>query len=563
MRPPPTKTVDIVTKAGGEALAAVGDVAVEADVARMVADGVRRFGALHVLYNNAGVLWKDRDRSVLETDGAQWDRVMAINLKSVFWVTKFGIPHLKAAGGGSIILVGSVSALAGFTRAQDAYTAAKGALIALNKSLAIQFAEDKIRSNIIHPGIIETPLQAPYLNDELREEFKTAIPLGRIGQPLEIANAALFLASDESSFMTGAEMVVDGGFMAAVTPKEASMARRIRDAALALVVTALVVVGRRAGTAAAQKQTVVIYTAIENEQITEYMKAYDKSLPNVDVKIMRLSTGDISARFMAEKDNMQADVIWGVGATNILIFKNAGLLEPYAPKGLDKIVPLFRDKDNPPAWVGIDIYMSAFCFNTEVGKKHNLPAPTSWADLTKPVYKGHVVMPNPASSGTGYLSVASILQRMGEAEGWKYLDALHLNIAEYTKSGLEALQGRGGGGARRRRLLRVRGVRDEEEGRARRDGPAEGGLGLRDGGQRLHEEGGEATPRPSSSSTGPISEEAMGLYAKYFAAVGVAGIPGPEGLPKDITKVVYPNDFDWSAKNRDRILTEWQKRYAK
>ena len=116
-------------RAGGEALAAVGDVAVEADVARMVAEGVRRFGALHVLYNNAGVLWKDRDRSVLETDGAQWDRVMAINLKSVFWVTKYGIPHLRAAGGGSIILVGSVSALAGFTRAQDAYTAAKGALI--------------------------------------------------------------------------------------------------------------------------------------------------------------------------------------------------------------------------------------------------------------------------------------------------------------------------------------------------------------------------------------------------------------------------------------------------
>jgi NAD(P)-dependent dehydrogenase (short-subunit alcohol dehydrogenase family) len=207
-------TVALVARAGGEAVAAVGDVAVEADVRRMVEEGVRRFGALHVLYNNAGVLWKDKDRSVLETDGAQWDRVMAINLKSVFWVTKHGIPHLRAAGGGSIILVGSVSALAGFTRAQDAYTAAKGALISLNKSLAIQFARDQIRSNIIHPGIVETPLQAPYLTDALRAEFKTAIPLGRIGQPREIAYAALFLASDESSFMTGAEMIVDGGFMA-------------------------------------------------------------------------------------------------------------------------------------------------------------------------------------------------------------------------------------------------------------------------------------------------------------------------------------------------------------
>jgi NAD(P)-dependent dehydrogenase (short-subunit alcohol dehydrogenase family) len=208
------ETVDLVQKAGGEALAVVGDVAVEAEVRRMVEDGTRRFGALHILYNNAGVLWKDRDRSVLETDGEQWDRVMAINLKSVFWVTKYGIPHLKAAGGGSIILVGSVSALAGFTRAQDAYTAAKGALISLNRSLAIQFAKDNIRSNVIHPGIVETPLQAPYLNDALRAEFKTGIPLGRIGQSRDIANAALFLASDESSFMTGAEMIVDGGFMA-------------------------------------------------------------------------------------------------------------------------------------------------------------------------------------------------------------------------------------------------------------------------------------------------------------------------------------------------------------
>ena len=209
------ETVSLVKQAGGEAVAAIGDVAIEDDVRRMVDEGVRRFGALNVLYNNAGVLWKDRDRSVLETDGSQWDRVMAINLKSVFWVTKFGIPHLQAAGGGSIVLIGSVSALAGFTRAQDAYTAAKGALISLNKSLAIQFAKDKIRCNIIHPGIVDTPLQAPYLTDQLREEFKTGIPLGRIGQPREIAYAALFLASDESSFMTGAEMVVDGGFMAA------------------------------------------------------------------------------------------------------------------------------------------------------------------------------------------------------------------------------------------------------------------------------------------------------------------------------------------------------------
>ena len=208
------ETVALVEKAGSQALATVGDVALEADVRRMIEEGVRRFGRLDVLHNNAGVLWKDRDRSVLETDDGWWERVMAVNLKSVFWVTKHGIPHLRRAGGGSIVNVGSVSALVGFTRAQDAYTSAKGALISLTKSLAIQFAKDQIRCNIIHPGIVDTPLQAPYLSEAIRKEFETGIPLGRIAKPREIAFAALFLASDESSFMTGADLVVDGGFTA-------------------------------------------------------------------------------------------------------------------------------------------------------------------------------------------------------------------------------------------------------------------------------------------------------------------------------------------------------------
>jgi len=317
-----------------------------------------------------------------------------------------------------------------------------------------------------------------------------------------------------------------------------------------------------AGPALAQKQTVVIYTAIENEQITEYKKAYEKSLPNLDVKMLRLSTGDIAARFMAEKDNMQADLIWGVGATNLLVFKNAGLLEPYAPKGLERIQPLFRDKANPPAWVGIDIYMSAFCFNTEVAKKNNLPRPESWADLTKPVYKGHVVMPNPASSGTGYLSVASILQRMGETEGWKYLDALNVNIAEYTKSGSKPCKDAAAG---------ERGVGVSFEYVAlemkKKGSPVEMVLPKEGSGYEMEANAltkkGAKNPAAKQFLDWAASDEAMKLYAQYFAAVGVAGFPVPEGLPKDISKVVYPNDFDWSAKNRDRILAEWTKRYAK
>ncbi|HYV57171.1 MAG TPA: SDR family oxidoreductase [Candidatus Nitrosopolaris sp.] len=209
------ETVRLIERRKGQALAVVGDVGVERDVKRMIAAAVKRFRALHILYNNAGVLWKDRDRSVLETTEDNWDKVQAINLKGPFFVAKHGIPHLIRSGGGSIINIGSVSALAGFTTAQDSYTSAKGALISLTKSLAIQFARHNVRCNIIHPGIIETPMQAPYLKDPAkRKSFEDGIPLGRIAHPREIASVALFLASDDSSYVTGAEIVADGGFTA-------------------------------------------------------------------------------------------------------------------------------------------------------------------------------------------------------------------------------------------------------------------------------------------------------------------------------------------------------------
>jgi len=208
------ETVQLIEKAGGKAIFIQGDVSKEADVKDGIEETVKTFGKVNILYANAGVLWKDRDKSVIETSEENWDLVQAINLKGTFFLTKHGIPALRNAGGGSIILVGSISALAGFTLAQDSYTCAKGALISLCKSLAIQFAPEQIRCNIIHPGFIDTPLQAPYLNDQKRVAIANEIPMRRLGSARDIANAALFLASDESGWMTGAEMVVDGGFMA-------------------------------------------------------------------------------------------------------------------------------------------------------------------------------------------------------------------------------------------------------------------------------------------------------------------------------------------------------------
>jgi len=208
------QTASAVREAGGDLVAFEADVADERQVRAAVQGAVERFGALHILYNNAGVLWRDRDVSVLETDEAVWDRVFAINLKGMVWVCKYGVPKLIEAGGGAIVNVGSTSALLGDTIPQDAYTASKGAVISLTRNLAVQFAPHGIRANCIHPGFTDTPMQTVRTTDPAWVEAAVAsIPLGRLATPRDVVNAALFLASDEADYITGTELVVDGGSM--------------------------------------------------------------------------------------------------------------------------------------------------------------------------------------------------------------------------------------------------------------------------------------------------------------------------------------------------------------
>ena len=198
--------------AGGNVATFVCDVSKEADVKRVVAEAVKTFGALHVLYNNAGIFPSD-DHSVVDTEEKIWDLVYAVNVKGVAWVCKYGIPELLKAGGGSVINVASFVALVGCSVPQDAYTASKGAVIALTKSLAVQFGPKGVRSNAICPGPIETPLLMDWLLKEPAEKAKrmNRIPMGRFGKPADIVNLALYLASDEASWTNGAAMVCDGG----------------------------------------------------------------------------------------------------------------------------------------------------------------------------------------------------------------------------------------------------------------------------------------------------------------------------------------------------------------
>ncbi|HEY7802258.1 MAG TPA: glucose 1-dehydrogenase [Dehalococcoidia bacterium] len=201
----------VAEHAHGSILPLAGDVTNAADVDAWVRAGVERYGQLDILYNNAGI-FPDADRSVVEMDEETYQHTLDVNLKGVMLCCKYAIPEMVRAGGGSVINVASFVALVGCTVPQDAYTASKGAVLALTKSLAVQFGPQRVRVNAICPGPVLTPLLIDlFPSEEEKNKRLNRIPLGRFGLPEDIAYAALYLASDESSWTTGTEFVVDGG----------------------------------------------------------------------------------------------------------------------------------------------------------------------------------------------------------------------------------------------------------------------------------------------------------------------------------------------------------------
>jgi NAD(P)-dependent dehydrogenase (short-subunit alcohol dehydrogenase family) len=214
------ETVDAIAAAGGAAMAVVCDVTDEAQVQQAVAAAVDTYGGLHVLYNNAGVMLDDDDDPVT-TPLEVYERTMDINVKGVLLGCRHGIPALLACGGGSIINVASFVAHMGAATPQIAYTASKGAVLAMTREIAVVYARRGVRANALCPGPIMTPMLAKFLSDDARRQRRLVhIPMGRFGEPLEIANGALFLASDESAWMTGQSLIIDGGITAAYTTPE-------------------------------------------------------------------------------------------------------------------------------------------------------------------------------------------------------------------------------------------------------------------------------------------------------------------------------------------------------
>jgi len=321
--------------------------------------------------------------------------------------------------------------------------------------------------------------------------------------------------------------------------------------------------------AAAAKETVVVYTSLENEEVVEYLKAAKKGLPDLDIQAIRLSTGELGARMLAEKDNPQADLIWGWAVTNMSEFVPKGMLVPYKPKGWEMIPANFKD----PAgyWTAIDLYAAALVPNTKVLEQKNLPMPKGWNDLLNPVYKDMLIMPNPASSGTGFLQVASLLVMLDpdyktkpveENKAWDFLKELDKNMGQYIKSGSKPAKLTAAGeyavgcsfafvySSLKKKGFPVALVMPEE------------GAGFELEANALLK-GAKHEAAAKKFLDWALSEGAMKEYAKFKLGVAYPGIPGPEGLPALDTIKLAPMDFPWQSENRSKILEVWQGHFLK
>jgi iron(III) transport system substrate-binding protein len=311
--------------------------------------------------------------------------------------------------------------------------------------------------------------------------------------------------------------------------------------------------------ALAQKTPLTVYTSMENEQLKLFKDEIEKAVPEADIQWLRDTTGVITARVLAEKASPKADIIFGLAASSLLLFNKEGLLENYKPAGEDKLKDAFRSKDG--SYVGMDAFLGVICYNTVEGAKDGLTSPASYKDLLNPKFKGKIVMPHPASSGTGYLMVAAWLQTMGDADGWKYMDALHDNIAVYTHSGsapcVQAAKGE--------RVLGL-GYDMRAASEKTKGAPIDIVLPTEGAGWDM-----EAASIMKGSKNTAISKKVLDwaatkganeLYSKYYAIVAHPEVNNqPKNYPDKADSKMAKIDLQTMANNRDAILAEWTKRY--
>jgi len=338
---------------------------------------------------------------------------------------------------------------------------------------------------------------------------------------------------------------------------QGSLLRWMRS--LFAVAVCVVVAGH---TPAAANTELTVYSAYENDDLKAYKAAFENDNPGITINWVRDSTGVVTAKLLAERENPRADAVWGLAVTSLLVLDEFDLLQAYTPKGLDKLSPAMRDSSGSPKWFGNSGWICAIIFNEAESKKRNLPKPSTWKELMNPAYRGQIVMSHPASSGTGFMYVSAWLQLYGEAEGWKFMDALHQNIARYMHSGSApaALAAKGeyavGLG------FDVRGSRLKEEGAPIDIILPRDGLGW-DMNTMAIIKGTKKLEAARKLVDWGVSETANKLYGSTRSIAAMPGYAKPLAhLPGDMDIRIMKQDFAWAAKHRARILAEWERRYG-
>ena len=307
----------------------------------------------------------------------------------------------------------------------------------------------------------------------------------------------------------------------------------------------------------------LVYSSTDADNLKYYMDEFQKDYPDIKVNVVRESTGTMAAKMMAEKDNPQADVLFEMAATVALNMEEAGMFHPYTPKGMDEIDQRYVDKEGEVNWVGNYGWAGCICWNTVEAEKLGLPKPTKWSDLTNPVYKGLISMPNPNSSGTGFLDVSSWIQIMGEEAAWEYMDNLHSNVAVYTHSGSKPCKQAGAGEFPIGISWPGRAIKIIKAGAPMEMIIPEVGIGWEM--QVVAIMKGTKNLEDSKTLIDWTLGRGMELFGERQSIIADTSkiTPDPE-LPeffKEVNAKLIDNKFAWAAANKNRIVAEWKQRY--
>ncbi|WP_027624867.1 putative 2-aminoethylphosphonate ABC transporter substrate-binding protein [Clostridium lundense] len=308
---------------------------------------------------------------------------------------------------------------------------------------------------------------------------------------------------------------------------------------------------------------ITVYTAVEDNLIQDYIEGFNKKYSNIKVNIVRGSTGEVTSKLLAEKDRPAADVVWGLAASSLIVLDEEGILKPCKAEGIDRINPKFIDnKNKEPHWIGLSLWTNAITINLEEAKERNATTPNSYEELLKPEYKNQISMPNPASSGTGFMFVSCIIQSLGEKNGWEYLDKLNGNIRVYEHSGMgpikstemgEQLIGLGMGGESL--------VEEKKHKQIKTYFPKEGLAWDIDGIAVINKE--YINEGVKKFVEYILSDETMTIEAKSRNRIVTLKQPiSIDGYPKNVADMLLKNDLNWASKNKSRIIDEWNKRYS-